>query len=98
MSATPARSPRRRWNYVKSSGVGDTVFFGPEAEFFIFDDVKWNTAPNDTCYSYDSTELPVNSAKSYEEGNMGHRPGPRAATSRSTPWTAPRTCAAKCWR
>jgi glutamine synthetase len=63
--------------YVKSSGVGDTVFFGPEAEFFIFDDVKWNTAPNDTSYSYDSTELPVNSAKSYDEGNMGHRPGPK---------------------
>src|SRR3984885_13137103 len=63
--------------YVKASGVGDTVFFGPEAEFFIFDDVKWSTSPHHTSYSYDSTELPVNSAKSYEEGNMGHRPGPK---------------------
>jgi len=64
-------------NHVKSLGVGDTVFFGPEAEFFIFDDVRWSTAPNSTGYSYDSTELPVNSAKEYEEGNMGHRPGPK---------------------
>ncbi|HEY0437828.1 MAG TPA: type I glutamate--ammonia ligase, partial [Phenylobacterium sp.] len=64
-------------NFVKSSGIGDTVFFGPEAEFFIFDDVKWNTAPHDTGYSYESTELPISSAKAYPEGNMGHRPGPK---------------------
>jgi glutamine synthetase len=62
---------------VKSSGVGDTVFFGPEAEFFVFDDVRWNTAPHDTFYAYDSVELPVSSAKAYPEGNMGHRPGPK---------------------
>ena len=64
-------------NYVKSAGVGDTVYFGPEAEFFIFDDVRWSTAPHDTSYSFDSTELPVNSGKAYPEGNMGHRPGPK---------------------
>jgi glutamine synthetase len=64
-------------NYVKSSGVGDTVYFGPEAEFFIFDDVRWSTAAHSTGYSFDSTELPVNGAKEYEEGNMGHRPGPK---------------------
>ncbi|HEX4198534.1 MAG TPA: type I glutamate--ammonia ligase [Caulobacteraceae bacterium] len=64
-------------NHVKAANVGDTVFFGPEAEFFIFDDVRWSTAPNSTGYSFDSTELPVNSAKEYEEGNMGHRPGPK---------------------
>src|SRR6516164_3641619 len=63
--------------HVKSSGVGDTVFFGPEAEFFIFDDVRWNTAPHDTGYAYESTELPVSSGKAYPEGNMGHRPGPK---------------------
>ncbi len=39
--------------YVQSSGVGDTVYFGPEAEFFIFDDVRWSTAPHDTGYTYD---------------------------------------------
>jgi glutamine synthetase len=64
-------------NYVKQAGIGDTVFFGPEAEFFIFDDVQWNTDPHDTRYSYDSTELPANTGKAYAEGNMGHRPGPK---------------------
>jgi glutamine synthetase len=64
-------------NHVKAANVGDTVFFGPEAEFFIFDDVRWSVAPNSTGYSFDSTELPINSAKEYEEGNMGHRPGPK---------------------
>lgn len=63
--------------FVKSSGIGDTVFFGPEAEFFLFDDVKWSTAPNDTSYSYDDRELPTNSKTTYPEGNMGHRPGPK---------------------
>ena len=64
-------------NYLKSAGIGDTAFFGPEAEFFIFDDVRWSTAPHNTGYSFDSTELPVNSAREYPEGNMGHRPGPK---------------------
>jgi glutamine synthetase len=63
--------------HVQSLGIGDTVYFGPEAEFFMFDDVRWNTASNDTSYSFDSTELPGNSAKAYPEGNMGHRPGPK---------------------
>ena len=60
---------------VKSMGVGDTVFVGPEAEFFIFDDVRWSTQPHNTSYSYDSTELPANTGAEYTEGNMGHRPG-----------------------
>src|SRR6201989_2012722 len=64
-------------NFVKSAGVGDTVYFGPEAEFFIFDDVRWSVQPSNTGYSFDSTELPINSAKEYDEGNMGHRPGPK---------------------
>ncbi len=63
--------------YVKAAGVGDTVYFGPEAEFFVFDDVRWSTAPHDTGYSYDSIELPTNTSKEYPEGNMGHRPGPK---------------------
>jgi glutamine synthetase len=64
-------------NYVKASGVGDTVYFGPEAEFFIFDDVRWATEPGNTFYAYDSEELPANTGKAYPEGNMGHRPGPK---------------------
>ncbi|MGC1301190.1 MAG: type I glutamate--ammonia ligase [Caulobacteraceae bacterium] len=64
-------------NYVKSAGVGDQVYFGPEAEFFVFDDVKWSTAPHKTGYSFDSVELPANTDRAYDEGNMGHRPGPK---------------------
>jgi glutamine synthetase len=75
------RDPRsiagKALTYVKAAGIGDTVFFGPEAEFFVFDDVRWSTAPNDTGYSYDSVELPSNTGKEYAEGNMGHRPGPK---------------------
>jgi glutamine synthetase len=61
-------------NYVKASGVGDTVFFGPEAEFFVFDDVRWSTDPHKTGYAFESTELPANTGTDYPEGNMGHRP------------------------
>src|ERR1700760_2701371 len=69
----PRSVAKKALNYVKSSGVGDTVFFGPEAEFFVFDDVRWNTAAHDTGYSYDSIELPANTGRDYPEGNMGHR-------------------------
>ncbi len=60
-----------------TAGVGDIAYFGPEAEFFIFDDVRWSIASDNTGYAFDSTELPHNSAKVYPEGNMGHRPGPK---------------------
>ena len=56
-------------NYTKQLGIGDTVYFGPEAEFFIFDDVRWSIDPFDTFYSLDSIELPRNSSKEYPEGN-----------------------------
>jgi glutamine synthetase len=73
----PRSTAKKAEAYLKSSGVGDTAFFGPEAEFFIFDDVRWNTEPHKTGYSFDSTELPANSGRDYEMGNMGHRPGPK---------------------
>ncbi len=73
----PRSIARKALTYVKASGVGDTVYFGPEAEFFIFDDVRWTTASHDTGYAYDSAELPTNTGKVYPEGNMGHRPGPK---------------------
>jgi len=58
---------------VKSMGVGDTVFFGPEAEFFVFDDVRFQTTPYNTGFKLDSSELPINSDTEYEGGNLGHR-------------------------
>jgi len=73
----PRTTAKKAENYLQQTGIGDTAFFGPEAEFFVFDDVRWNTEPHMTGYSFDSTELPANSGKSYEMGNMGHRPGPK---------------------
>ena len=60
--------------YLKQSGIGDRVLFGPEAEFFIFDDVRFTSEPYDTSFTLDSSELPTNTGTEYEMGNMGHRP------------------------
>ena len=59
--------------YMKSVGVGDTTYFGPEAEFFIFDDVKFAADPYNTGFKLDDVELPTNGDTDYEGGNMGHR-------------------------
>ena len=59
--------------FAKSAGVGDAVYFGPEAEFFVFDDVRFSTNPYSTGFELDSVELPTNSDTSYEGGNLGHR-------------------------
>ena len=76
-SRDPRTTAKKAEAYLQQSGVGDTAFFGPEAEFFVFDDVRWNTEPHKTGYSFDSTELPANTGRDYEMGNMGHRPGPK---------------------
>ncbi len=59
--------------YLKNSGIGDTAFFGPEAEFFVFDDVRFKADPYNTGFVLNSTELPTNSDTPYEGGNLGHR-------------------------
>ena len=59
--------------FLKSTGLGDTVMIGPEAEFFVFDDVKFAAEPYNTGFVLDSVELPSNSMSDYESGNMGHR-------------------------
>ncbi|MEM6625654.1 MAG: type I glutamate--ammonia ligase [Pseudomonadota bacterium] len=73
----PRGSAKLAEKYMASTGVGDTAYFGPEAEFFVFDDVRWSVTPEKTSYEFDSTELPANTDKVYESGNMGHRPGPK---------------------
>ena len=73
----PRSMAKKALSYIQAAGVGDTVYFGPEAEFFVFDDVRWSTAPHDTSFSFDSIELPANTGKAYPEGNLGHRPGPK---------------------
>ncbi|WP_112664082.1 type I glutamate--ammonia ligase [Microvirga flavescens] len=59
--------------YLQSTGIGDTVYVGPEAEFFVFDDVKFMADPYNTGFKLDSTELPTNGDTDYEGGNLGHR-------------------------
>ncbi len=59
--------------YLKSTGVGDTAYFGPEAEFFVFDDVRFKADPYNTGFVLDSVELPTNADTPYEGGNLGHR-------------------------
>ncbi|MBW8881280.1 MAG: glutamine synthetase beta-grasp domain-containing protein, partial [Asticcacaulis sp.] len=66
----PRSISKKALAYLQQAGVGDIAYFGPEAEFFIFDDVRWSIAPDNTGYAFDSTELPHNSAKVYPEGNM----------------------------
>ena len=69
----PRSIARKAEAYAKSTGIGDTVYFGPEAEFFIFDDVRFKADPYNTGFKLDSVELPTNSDTDYEGGNLGHR-------------------------
>jgi glutamine synthetase len=73
------RDPRsigeRAIQYLKSTGIGDSVLFGPEPEFFVFDDVKWKADMSGCSYEINSEEAAWSSNNSYEEGNTGHRPG-----------------------
>lgn len=61
--------------YLQSTGIADEAYFGPENEFFIFDDVRFGAEMQGAFYAIDSTEGAWNSGRGYEEGNTGHRPG-----------------------
>jgi glutamine synthetase len=71
----PRSTAKAAIEYMSNQGIGDTAFFGPEAEFFVFDDVKFDVQMNRGYYEVDSSEGPYNTARDYEEGNPGHRPG-----------------------
>ena len=70
----PRSLAKRAENYLKSTGIGDTAYFGPENEFFIFDDVRWGSDISGSFYKVDSQEAGWNSEKVYQDGNLGHRP------------------------
>ena len=61
--------------YLKSTGIGDVSYFGPEAEFFLFDDVRYSVEMNKVSYQVDALDASWNTDTEYEMGNMGHRPG-----------------------
>ena len=70
----PRSTAKRAEAYLKYTGIGDTAFCGPELEFFIFDDVRFDVSMNHTFYRIDSEEGPYVSGKEFAEGNYGHRP------------------------
>lgn len=70
----PRSIARRAEAYLKSSGIADAAWFGPENEFFVFDDVRWGSSISGSFYRVDSREATWNSERVYSNGNFGHRP------------------------
>jgi glutamine synthetase len=70
----PRSTAKRAEAYLQYTGVGDTAYFGPELEFFIFDDVRFQVSGTAASHELQSVEFPSNSDKHYEGGNYGHRP------------------------
>ena len=60
--------------YLTSTGLGDTAFFGPEPEFFVFEDVKWHADMSGASYEINAEEAAWSSSLDFEDGNTGHRP------------------------
>ncbi|RLA08306.1 MAG: glutamine synthetase [Gammaproteobacteria bacterium] len=71
----PRSLAKRAEAYMQQTGIADTAYFGPEPEFFVFDDVRWNDTANGCFVEVDSEEGNWNSGSVFEEGNIGHRPG-----------------------
>lgn len=71
----PRSVAKRAEEYLKSTGIGDTAFFGPEPEFFVFDDIKWHADMSGAGYTINSEEAAWSSSHHYDDGNTGHRPG-----------------------
>lgn len=71
----PRSLAKRAEAYLKSTGIADTAYFGPEPEFFIFDEVRWGDELHSAFYEVDSEEGCWNSDRQGEDNNIGHRPG-----------------------
>ncbi|MEM8547449.1 MAG: type I glutamate--ammonia ligase, partial [Pseudomonadota bacterium] len=74
-SRDPRSLAHRAEAYLKSTGIADTAYFGPENEFFVFDDVRWDDALGSAFFKVDSVEGAWNTGAEMEGGNYGHRPG-----------------------
>lgn len=75
----PRSIARRAEEYLKSTGIGDTAYFGPEPEFFVFDEVKWSIDMAGVSHEIVAEEAAWSTNKDYEWGNMGHRPRVKGA-------------------
>lgn len=71
----PRSVAQRAEAFIKKSGIADVCYIGPEPEFFVFDDVRWQVDMEKSSFCIDSTEGAWNSVKKYEDGNTSHRPG-----------------------
>ncbi|WP_375265827.1 type I glutamate--ammonia ligase [Planktotalea sp.] len=71
----PRGTAQKAEAYLKASGIGDVAYMGPEAEFFLFDDVRYSNTMNKVSFEVDATDAAWNTDTEYEMGNMGHRPG-----------------------
>lgn len=94
------RDPRsiadRAQDYMRSTGIADTVLFGPEPEFFVFDDIKWGSTMSGCFYKIHSEEAAWATEHDFADGNMGHRPGIKGGYFPVPPVDSPSTCALPC--
>ena len=69
----PRSTAQKAEAYLKSSGIGDVAYFGPEAEFFLFDDVRYSVTPSKVSFQIDSEDAAWNTDAEFETGNLAHR-------------------------
>src|SRR5690606_11425510 len=73
----PRTVARAAEQHMKATGIADTAYFGPELDFFVFEDVRVHLEQTQVAYFFNSEEGPYNSGTAYPHGNMGHRPPPK---------------------